>query len=226
MKGCKILAYARRSGPLSREGSLSCHTHCNTGPRFFRSHPKDHPFSRLLRHTRECGGSILTRILTGYSIVRPFSLQLQWSFLALYITYIVPFNTPNHKLRPNIFRNHVKSHDRWPCKGEIKSQGTHIWSLMKTTFGVLCLFQLKCKSLHFQFLNPSQHMYISEEYYFVNTCNSNFQSIVSVDRRLCILDTRTFAFRSVGTEVAGTNQYTFSGNFGYDRKPCFVVHPI
>jgi hypothetical protein len=30
---------ARRSGPLSREGSLSCHTCCDTGPRFFRSHP-------------------------------------------------------------------------------------------------------------------------------------------------------------------------------------------
>jgi hypothetical protein len=26
---------------LSREGSISCHTCCNTGPRFFRSHPKD-----------------------------------------------------------------------------------------------------------------------------------------------------------------------------------------
>jgi hypothetical protein len=63
VKGCKMLAYARRSGPLSREGSLSCHTCCDKGPRFFRSHPKDHPFSRLLRHTRGCGGSILTRIL-------------------------------------------------------------------------------------------------------------------------------------------------------------------
>jgi hypothetical protein len=29
---------------LSREGSLSCHTYCDTGPRFIRSHPKDrHP---------------------------------------------------------------------------------------------------------------------------------------------------------------------------------------
>jgi hypothetical protein len=43
VKGCKISAYARRSGPLSREGSLSCHTCCDTGPRFFRSHPKDRP---------------------------------------------------------------------------------------------------------------------------------------------------------------------------------------
>jgi hypothetical protein len=43
-QGCKFLAYARRSGPLSREGSLSCHTYCDTGPRFIRSDPKDwHP---------------------------------------------------------------------------------------------------------------------------------------------------------------------------------------
>jgi hypothetical protein len=39
--GLQILAYARRSGPLSREGSLSCHTYCDTGTRFIWSHPKD-----------------------------------------------------------------------------------------------------------------------------------------------------------------------------------------
>jgi hypothetical protein len=64
VKGCKIEAYARRSGPLSREG-LSCHTCCNMGPQFFWSHLKDRPFSHLLRHTRGCGGSILIWILTG-----------------------------------------------------------------------------------------------------------------------------------------------------------------
>jgi hypothetical protein len=46
-------------------GSLSCHTCYDTGPRFFRSHPKDRPIQSPLRHTRGCGGSILTRILTG-----------------------------------------------------------------------------------------------------------------------------------------------------------------
>jgi hypothetical protein len=66
VKGCKILAYARRSGPLSREGSLSCHTCCDTGPRISGLIRRTAPFSRLLRHTRGCGGSILTRILTGY----------------------------------------------------------------------------------------------------------------------------------------------------------------
>jgi hypothetical protein len=45
--------------------SLTCHTCCDTGPRLFRSHPKDCTICRLLRHTRGCGGSILTRILTG-----------------------------------------------------------------------------------------------------------------------------------------------------------------
>jgi hypothetical protein len=39
--GLQILAYARRSGPLSMVESLSCHTYCDTGPRFKRSHPKD-----------------------------------------------------------------------------------------------------------------------------------------------------------------------------------------
>jgi hypothetical protein len=32
--GCKISTYSRRSGPLVKEGSLSCHTCCNT------NHPK------------------------------------------------------------------------------------------------------------------------------------------------------------------------------------------
>jgi hypothetical protein len=64
VKDCKIWAYARRSKPLSREGSLSCHTCCDTGPQFFWSHSKV-SFSRLLRHTQGCGESILIRILMG-----------------------------------------------------------------------------------------------------------------------------------------------------------------
>jgi hypothetical protein len=39
--GLQIFAYAWHSGPLIREGSLSCHTYYDTGPRFLRSHPKD-----------------------------------------------------------------------------------------------------------------------------------------------------------------------------------------
>jgi hypothetical protein len=44
VKGCNMLAYARPSGLLSREGYLSCHICSDTGPRFFRSHPKDRPY--------------------------------------------------------------------------------------------------------------------------------------------------------------------------------------
>jgi hypothetical protein len=62
VKGCKILAYARRSGSLSREGSSSCHTSCDTGHQFFSSLIEGPP--HLVWHTRGCRGSILTRILT------------------------------------------------------------------------------------------------------------------------------------------------------------------
>jgi hypothetical protein len=48
VKGCKILASAGCSGPLSREGSLSCYTCCDTGLQFFRSHPKDRPIQSPL----------------------------------------------------------------------------------------------------------------------------------------------------------------------------------
>jgi hypothetical protein len=36
------------SGPLSKEGSLSCHTCCDRRPRFIRSHPKDQPIQSPL----------------------------------------------------------------------------------------------------------------------------------------------------------------------------------
>ena len=63
VKGCTIQAYARHSGPLSMEESLSCHTCCewSLGTGLIQ---RTAPFSRLLRHTRGCGGSILTWILT------------------------------------------------------------------------------------------------------------------------------------------------------------------
>jgi hypothetical protein len=38
------------------------------------SHPKDHPFSRLIWHTRGCEGPILTRILTGDNFLEFASL--------------------------------------------------------------------------------------------------------------------------------------------------------
>jgi hypothetical protein len=61
VKGCKIYANARRSGPLSREGSISSHICNDTGFRFFRSHPQDQPHSVASYDTqRGCGGRSLT----------------------------------------------------------------------------------------------------------------------------------------------------------------------
>jgi hypothetical protein len=42
-EGLQNLGLCSALMPFSREGSLSCHTCCDTGPRFFRSHPKDRP---------------------------------------------------------------------------------------------------------------------------------------------------------------------------------------
>jgi hypothetical protein len=53
VKGCKIYIYARRSGPWSREESLSCHICCDMGPRFFWFHPKDRPIQSLLKTRKE-----------------------------------------------------------------------------------------------------------------------------------------------------------------------------
>jgi hypothetical protein len=48
--------------------SLSCHSCCDTWPRiFFVSSEGPPPFSRLLWHTRGCGGSTLTRILATFT---------------------------------------------------------------------------------------------------------------------------------------------------------------
>jgi hypothetical protein len=51
-KNSQIPISVRLSGPLSRrDGSLLCHTCCVTGPRFFRSHPKERPIpSPLTTH--------------------------------------------------------------------------------------------------------------------------------------------------------------------------------
>jgi hypothetical protein len=42
-RAAKFKPMLRRSEPLSREGSLSCHTYWDMHPRFFWSHLKDHP---------------------------------------------------------------------------------------------------------------------------------------------------------------------------------------
>jgi hypothetical protein len=63
VKGYKILAYARLSGFLSRKGSLSCHTYFDTGPRFFRSHPKDPKGSVIILDNVLCGEQIVNDII-------------------------------------------------------------------------------------------------------------------------------------------------------------------
>jgi hypothetical protein len=88
-EGLQNLGLCSALRALEREVSLSCHTCCRTGPRFYRSHQKDgpiqsprkihngirrnysnpdphgSPFSCLLRNTMRRGGPILTQILTG-----------------------------------------------------------------------------------------------------------------------------------------------------------------
>jgi hypothetical protein len=97
-------------GLCSVEGSLLCHTCCNTGPWFFWSHQKDRliqspfmthkgmwriysnqdhhrsSFSRLLPHTRGCRGPILTRILTGLRN-NAITLEIHCQNISAYITW-------------------------------------------------------------------------------------------------------------------------------------------
>jgi hypothetical protein len=69
-EGLQNLALCSR--PLSREGSLSCHTCCDTGPQPFRSHSKDRPIQLPLM-TRKV---ILIQILTGPSAVEGYFVLL------------------------------------------------------------------------------------------------------------------------------------------------------
>jgi hypothetical protein len=64
---------------MSREGSLLCHTCCDTGLGFCGLIQRTTPFSRLIvRHTRGCGESILTRILMGPHSVAFYNTQGLW----------------------------------------------------------------------------------------------------------------------------------------------------
>jgi hypothetical protein len=79
-EGLQNKAYAWRSGPMSREGSLSCHTCCNMGPRITRPHQKDQNWqnfiqSPLVTH-KGCGGYILTRIFIGPHSVASYDMQV------------------------------------------------------------------------------------------------------------------------------------------------------
>jgi hypothetical protein len=64
VKGFKSQAYARYTGPLSREESLSCHTYCDPSSRFFRFASNDHHIFPTFTTPKGCWGPILTRIPT------------------------------------------------------------------------------------------------------------------------------------------------------------------
>jgi hypothetical protein len=85
-----------QSEPLSRKGSLLCHTSCDTGPRFFQ---RTTPFSCILRHTlRGCWESIQTLILTG---------PVEWNCLYTNRGIILPW--------PNLLFT-SQSRDSEPCR--------------------------------------------------------------------------------------------------------------
>jgi hypothetical protein len=71
--------HARRSGPLSMVGSLSCHSYCDTGPRFFRSHPKDRPFQSPLT----------TRMGARRTFSNPDPHEILWCILYNLVMYIL-----------------------------------------------------------------------------------------------------------------------------------------
>jgi hypothetical protein len=64
-RAAKFRLMAGAQGLLARMDTYRATPAMTFGGRFFRSDPKDRPFSRLLRYTRGCRWSILTRILTG-----------------------------------------------------------------------------------------------------------------------------------------------------------------
>jgi hypothetical protein len=98
VKGCKMLAYARRSGPLSMEESnLFRSTLVTRGFSFSCLIRRTAPFGCLLRYTRGRGWSILTRILTGLiwcvNILGPSKWYFMWAFLVIKFSMITEILT-------------------------------------------------------------------------------------------------------------------------------------
>jgi hypothetical protein len=111
VKGCEILAYARRSGPLNRDSGIFIVPHLlwYGASVFFGLIRRTAQFSRLLRHTRGCGGSILTRILTGPHSVASYDMQRSAEDL-----FLPKFSTLNsiedHTTRSFDWRYHTYNH--------------------------------------------------------------------------------------------------------------------
>jgi hypothetical protein len=93
VKGCKIWAYALRSGPLSRD-LYRASSAVTRGLGFSGLIRRTAPFSRLLRHTRGCWGSILTRILLGSLSVAYYDTQGVLEDLFLPGSSRVPYQSP------------------------------------------------------------------------------------------------------------------------------------
>jgi hypothetical protein len=90
------LQNARRSGPLSREGSLSCYICCDTGLRLSCPIWRIVPFSRILQHTRGCGGPIITTLATSAYVAKkvyPFCVLFHFNFKISCIHYQTIFMT-------------------------------------------------------------------------------------------------------------------------------------
>jgi hypothetical protein len=105
VRGCKIWAYPQHSEPLSREGSLSCHTCCDTGPRFCGLIQRTAPFSRLLRHSWGCRWSILTRALRGFIMGKKLVIVLLFAaiFVGVFILFFYTIFFSDNCLIKNLF---------------------------------------------------------------------------------------------------------------------------
>ena len=72
-EGLQILTYARHSWPLSSEGSLACHTYCDTGHSFIMVIPEDPLHSHLMPSVWQwsCFNDLgLSRLGFGHPILR------------------------------------------------------------------------------------------------------------------------------------------------------------
>jgi hypothetical protein len=70
--------------PVSREGSSSCHTYCNMGPWFIRSHPKDrHPSPTVGFEPPTQGSSDLCARRSNHCAFRAVDISLKIFFSRL-----------------------------------------------------------------------------------------------------------------------------------------------
>jgi hypothetical protein len=113
-------------------GSLSCHTYCDTWPRFFRSHPNDNPIQSLLTtHER------MWRIFSNLDPNESFHASYTWISIC-----------GRHKLVPccdcaslcvsrdfnvdHVIVDEVTNNNREPIKGKHKPLSHQICILLQT----------------------------------------------------------------------------------------------